>query len=172
MTKLNEMQSILLSNAAQRESGSLYPLPKTITAGSRATKATTSLLKAGFAKEREVSDALSGYRQDSDISVGLFVTTAGLAAIAITEGGQSDTACIAPESASGTPLKQASKRDTVITLPSREAGATLGELIAATGWLPHTTRAALTGLRKAGHSIHRGKRDDQTCYTIPARVIA
>ena len=27
------------------------------------------------------------------------------------------------------------------------------ELIAATGWLPHTTRAALTGLRKRGYAV-------------------
>jgi hypothetical protein len=40
------------------------------------------------------------------------------------------------------------------------------ELIEATGWLPHTTRAALTGLRKKGHAIARGKRDDATCYTL------
>jgi hypothetical protein len=28
-------------------------------------------------------------------------------------------------------------------------------LIAATGWLPHTTRAALTGLRRRGYTIER-----------------
>ena len=35
----------------------------------------------------------------------------------------------------------------VIELLRRRDGATLAELVA-TGWLPHTTRAALTGLRK------------------------
>ena len=35
----------------------------------------------------------------------------------------------------------------------RGDGATLTELVAATGWLSHTTRAALTGLRKRGYSI-------------------
>ena len=54
----------------------------------------------------------------------------------------------------------------VITLLKRENGATLAELIAATGWLPHTTRAALTGLRKKGHVIERSKRGEQTCYRI------
>ena len=29
----------------------------------------------------------------------------------------------------------------------------LAELVAATGWLPHTTRAALTGLRKRGYAV-------------------
>jgi hypothetical protein len=34
----------------------------------------------------------------------------------------------------------------------------LGELVEATGWLPHTTRAALTGLRKKGLTLDRAKR--------------
>jgi hypothetical protein len=36
----------------------------------------------------------------------------------------------------------------VVGLLQRDHGATLTVLIAATDWLPHTTRAALTGLRK------------------------
>lgn len=60
------------------------------------------------------------------------------------------------------------KTEQVITLLRREQGATLEELIAATGWLPHTTRAALTGLRKKGHTIEKSKRDEATCYRITA----
>jgi hypothetical protein len=36
------------------------------------------------------------------------------------------------------------------------------------GWLPHTTRAVLTGLRKKEHNIDRTKRGDETCYRIVA----
>ena len=36
------------------------------------------------------------------------------------------------------------KQDLIIGLLQREEGATLGQLVEATGWLPHTTRAALT----------------------------
>ncbi len=43
-------------------------------------------------------------------------------------------------------------------------------MIEATNWLPHTTRAALTGLRKKGHEIERSKRDDTTCYRIVAKA--
>jgi hypothetical protein len=39
-------------------------------------------------------------------------------------------------------------------------------MVEATGWLPHTTRAALTGLRKKGHVLEKSKRDDATCYRI------
>ena len=41
----------------------------------------------------------------------------------------------------------------MITLLKRPGGATLAELVAATSWLPHTTRAALTGLRKRGYAV-------------------
>jgi hypothetical protein len=67
-----------------------------------------------------------------------------------------------------TPAKSPSKKDQVLALLQRNGGATLEELVAATGWLKHTTRATLTGLRKAGHTIEKGKRGDTTCYSIKA----
>jgi Protein of unknown function (DUF3489) len=48
-----------------------------------------------------------------------------------------------------------SKLAQVIDLLQREGGAALAELNTATGWLPHTTRAALTGLRKRGMALER-----------------
>ena len=63
--------------------------------------------------------------------------------------------------------KAATKSAAVLTLLIREQGATLAEMVEATGWQPHTTRAMLTGLRKKGHAIERGKRDDVTCYHLP-----
>lgn len=40
-------------------------------------------------------------------------------------------------------------------LLSRKAGADIAALQAATGWQPHSVRAALSGLRKAGYTIDR-----------------
>jgi hypothetical protein len=54
----------------------------------------------------------------------------------------------------------------VIALLKGKPGATLEEMVNATGWQPHTTRAALTGLKKKGHIIERDKRGDVTCYRI------
>ena len=59
-----------------------------------------------------------------------------------------------------------SKIAQVVALLKRDDGATLPELIEATGWLPHTTRAALTGLRKKGHVLAKTKRGEATCYKI------
>lgn len=61
---------------------------------------------------------------------------------------------------------KASKIETVRTLLRRDEGATLAELVAATGWLPHTTRASLTGLKKKGSTLAKSKRNGVTCYHI------
>ena len=59
------------------------------------------------------------------------------------------------------------KRAHVIALLEGDTGATLDELVAATGWLPHTTRAALTGLRNKGFALDKSKRaDGTTAYRI------
>jgi hypothetical protein len=42
-----------------------------------------------------------------------------------------------------------------------------GDLVAVTGWVPHTTRAALTGLRKKGHAVTSEKLDGVRRYRIP-----
>ncbi len=54
--------------------------------------------------------------------------------------------------------RQGSKLAGVIALLSCEAGVCIEELMASTGWLPHTTRAALTGLRKRGYVVLREHR--------------
>ena len=54
----------------------------------------------------------------------------------------------------------------VVEMLRRDSGATLDELTGATSWLPHTTRAALTGLRKKGHAIDKRKRGEVTCYHL------
>lgn len=62
--------------------------------------------------------------------------------------------------------RQPGKTDAILALLRRDQGATLAELMAATGWLAHSTRAALTGLRKKGHAVERRKRGEDTCYRI------
>jgi hypothetical protein len=60
-----------------------------------------------------------------------------------------------------------SKRAQIIALMQRKTGATLDEMVEATGWLPHTTRAALTGLRYKGHALAKSKNEaGTTVYRI------
>lgn len=62
--------------------------------------------------------------------------------------------------------KPPSKTSQVLALLQRPDGASLNELIEATSWLPHTTRAALTGLKKKGHVIASVKVDDVQRYRV------
>ena len=64
--------------------------------------------------------------------------------------------------------KRTTKQALVLEMVQREGGVPLSALVAATGWLPHTVRAALTGLRKKGHNIVRIKTDGETCYAVTA----
>lgn len=64
-------------------------------------------------------------------------------------------------------LRSGTKQALIAGLLGRKQGATLDELIAATGWLPHTTRAALTGLRHKGCTLEKSTRKDgKTVYRI------
>jgi hypothetical protein len=151
MPKLNDTQTILLSVASRRDDLAVYPL-EGVTAGAAVTKAIAALVKTGFAERRD-GDAVCA-------------TLAGLAAIGV-DLGQGDEESVTADPAP--PAPRTTKSATVLELLRRDQGATLPDLIAATGWLPHTTRAALTGLRKKGHAIAKAKRDGVTCYKIDAR---
>ena len=61
-------------------------------------------------------------------------------------------------------LKPPSKQQQLVALVVRDKGATLDQMIALTGWLPHTTRAALTGLKKKGFVISSDKVDGVRTY--------
>jgi len=73
-------------------------------------------------------------------------------------------------SAKSAAAKPPSKQQLVANLLLRGSGATLDEMIAVTGWLPHTTRAALTGLKKKGYALSSDKVDGLRTYRAVAPV--
>ncbi|UAK26649.1 DUF3489 domain-containing protein [Sphingomonas nostoxanthinifaciens] len=112
------------------------------------------LIELGLAAAFPVRAKADAYRVDGRKKLGATITAEGRATLS--------TLSQPTVAAAGKPTKAAQ----VVDLLARDAGATIAELTAATGWLPHTTRAALCGLRKKGHAIVTGKRDDVTCYSI------
>jgi len=64
--------------------------------------------------------------------------------------------------------KAPSKQHQLAALVVRDEGATLEQMIAVTGWLPHTTRASLTGLKKKGYVISSDKVDGVRTYRAVA----
>jgi hypothetical protein len=65
-----------------------------------------------------------------------------------------------------------SKLGIVVGLLQQPEGASLARLVEVTGWLPHTTRAALTGLRKRGFVVSSSKAagEKDTTYQIRSGV--
>lgn len=163
MTNLTDTQCVLLCAAAKRDTLSLYPLPDTLKPGSGLHKALTALTRRELIEERGTTDASTVSRTDGDYRYGLYVTPAGLSAIGIECDGSDK-----PKEGASPKVERVSKTSAVLDLLRRVEGATMTELITATDWLPHTTRAALTGLRKKHHAIERGKRGDITCYFLRA----
>ena len=51
------------------------------------------------------------------------------------------------------PTRKETKSAAIQRLLNRKSGATLASLEKATGWQPHSVRAALSTLRKAGYTI-------------------
>ena len=170
--RLTDLQLVLLSNAAAHDDGSLLPFPEGCASDtSRIRKSAGALLKRDLVAEMPVTDPQLGWRTEADATIGLFITGSGRAAIGLTydtqtedETGQAESTIT--ETTPPTSPRPGSKIGIVVTLLERETGATLDEMVAATGWQPHTTRAALTGLRNKGRTIDKTKRDNATCYRI------
>jgi hypothetical protein len=64
-------------------------------------------------------------------------------------------------------LRGSTKRAMLVSLLERPEGASVAEIGQRLGWLPHTVRAAITGLRHAGREVTRNKdAADQSVYRI------
>lgn len=162
---LTDLDLILLSTASAREGGYLHPLKASIADKTdEVSAAITSLLKRKLIEKAQVNDLSLMWKAEGDARIGLAITAK---ASALIDGGGVEivdgTITDAPISASS---RSGSKSEAVLALLGRVEGASPAELIDATGWLPHSMRAALTGLRKKGHAIERGVRADLKVYRL------
>ncbi|GHB04978.1 hypothetical protein GCM10009069_29400 [Algimonas arctica] len=67
------------------------------------------------------------------------------------------------------PPREATKQAKLVAMLSRKSGVTLAKASEALGWLPHTTSATMTGLRKRGYDITRIERPNKdSVYAIQA----
>jgi hypothetical protein len=169
--KLTENQHALLTSASRRDDR-CFVLPSNLKGGA-AQKVAAKLIAQGLAREIKARAGLPIWRRDteSDQAYSLKLSAAGAKA-----GATNDEQSEEPESAVSlkeTPPKlmaspatsshtgeagKAAPRDgsklaSVMALLRRSEGATIDTLTKATGWLPHTTRAAITGVRKRGYSV-------------------
>ena len=61
---------------------------------------------------------------------------------------------------------QPTRRDQLRRMLARKSGATIPQMQKVFGWQPHTARAALSGLRKAGTLIERSETGKGSVYRI------
>lgn len=173
---LTDTQLVLLSRASQRDDGLLVPLDTL--RGGAARAVASKLLAMELVNEVPIGRDCPHWFRDEEAGswIGLKVTAAGLRAIGLSaddldgveENDGIEQAAMSSATASASTHQEGTKRALVISLLSRPEGASLDQLVEATGWLPHTTRAALTGLRKKGYHLSR-VRDDQgrAVYRVP-----
>jgi hypothetical protein len=193
MAKLTDTQLIVLSAAAARDDGlAVVPLKMTKAA---AAKVGSSLIARKLMRDVKAKPGTPVWRHDEGgRPISLMITKAGRNAIGAAEAAPPATARAdkkpngAKAPATHVPKDRAvrsgiqpaptlapragSKQALVISMLSGKSGATLDDLIEATGWLPHTTRAALTGLRQKGFSIERTREKDASVYRIAEKASA
>ena len=193
MTKLTNTQVAVLASACQREDG-LATRPTSLRPAA-AVKVAAKLIELGLVREVRAKGDAPAWREDEQgRAYGLKILKAGRTAMpadasAASSLAQADANASTPQDdgpqasassaddaeqpAAAEPAKVGSKRALVINLLRRGEGATIDDLIAATDWLPHTTRAALSGLRKGGLAIERSKaqRGTASIYRIAATAM-
>lgn len=192
--KLNDLQLVLLNAAIQRDDGALLPAPDSIAGdAARVRKAIGALLKRGLVAEVEANGIASVWREEGDTRIGVVLTDDGRAMLGGGEDKATESAEPAAEPdpepivVADVPMAEQDEAPPVadrcngalpatrhygrnivriIELLERPEGATLSDMVAATALLPHSIRAALSGLRKASIVIAREKGDKGSVYRI------
>jgi hypothetical protein len=194
MTKLSDTQAIILSAAAQRDDGNVLPLPGSLRGGA-ATKVVGALLSRGLIAERVTESMTKAdaalnriWRNDENgRAILLHITDAGLAALGIEPEGadgaptgatEAPAEEPAPDSTTATEAapkartpRQGTKQAALIAMLRAPEGATIAEIMAATGWRSHTIRGAMAGAlkKKLGLEVTSEKVDGKgRVYKLPA----
>ena len=188
MSKLTDTQLVMLSKASQRDDRAVE-CPHHLKGGVLKT-VVSKLLDRGLLNEIAAKRGMPAWRQNDDGgSFALVITRAGLNAIAAHSGeaqadqlrgsgveaeasrarpkarGTREAGSVLRSSLRGHAAKPAqfrtgSKQALILSMLERKGGASIADLVAATDWLPHTTRAALTGLCKRGYGLERSRPEE------------
>lgn len=166
MAKLTDTQLMLLSRASQRDDGAAV-VPDRMNKAA-AAKVAASLVGKKLMREVRARPGVPVWRQDENgRALSLIIMRAGRDTVDIDETSDKGPLTNAadeqePQAVRGDQLvktlpRAGTKQALIVSLLSGRSGASINELMAATGWLAHTTRAALTGLRQRGYVLERTK---------------
>jgi hypothetical protein len=171
MAKLTDTQLIILSKAARREDGAA-DVPERMNKAT-AVRVGASLMVRRLVREIRAKPGLPVWRTDDDRRpISLIIMRAGRDVIGVaddtgetqppvkTRGANPSSTTVTAENPPTTGMpRPGSKQALIVAMLTKDKGATLAALVEATGWLPHTTRAAMTGLRKRGFAIVRTRHE-------------
>jgi hypothetical protein len=166
MPKLTDTQTIILSAGAQRPDNIALPLPKGLH-GAAAKKVVPLMIGRGWLNEVD-ADTRKGeplWRETGDgYGTTLVVTEAGLLAIGIepvvastmtnlrkaklelvTRPKDAPEASPNPSTPKPVAIRAGTKQAEIIGLIQRPEGATIAEIVEATGWLAHSARGLISG---------------------------
>ena len=166
MTTPSDTQSLILSRAATRPGNLALPLPEGLV-GAAAKMVVGKMIARGWLEEVEANLRRSEpmWRETGDgHGVTLVATDAGLAAIGIepedanpapagaTDAPTDEPAPDTPNEPAAAPKtrtpREGTKQATLIAMLRAPDGATIQEIMAATGWQSHTVRGAMAGALK------------------------
>ena len=145
--ELSETQTIVLSGACARDDGLIFPVTTNIKGGAIGN-VLKSLLKRGLIEEISANDPDTVWRHDEDKgSITLRATPLAYSVL-----GQSDET-LAPENEhhsqpTTTVHRRPNKQAMLIEMLEASDGATVAEIVEATGWQPHTVRGTISGTLK------------------------
>lgn len=172
MAKLSETQSLILTAGAQRPDNLALPLPKGLV-GAAAKMAVGKMIDRGWLQEVEANLRRGEplWRETGDgHGTTLIVTDEGLLAAGIepvvvqTMAVLRERAKAEPVAETKTPTPRAgTKQALLIAMLQAPEGATMDEITAATGWLPHTARGAMSGAlgKKLGLVVTSAKEENR-----------
>jgi hypothetical protein len=179
MPKLTDTQSVLLAAAAARPDLAVLPPPEALKANGPALERTLEALRRrGLIAEvasdkRRKTRATAEAGVDGGRPVRLVITGAGLDAIGIQDPNRPAAEETVPGARVPVPIAPArpgGKMGALLDAVSRPGGATIEDLTTASGWLPHTTRAALTRLRQRGFDVRLATAEGRKAYCLATAV--
>jgi len=187
MTKLSDIQLVILGAACQRPTRLVLPLPERLKGGA-AHKVVGALIAKGLVAEVEAGNGDPVWRETGDgHGVTLVATDAAGEALGI-EAASGPTAAptgapppaesLGPAATQPPPAshpaalrgksREGTKQAQLIAMLRRAEGATIAQIVEATGWQPHTVRGAFAGAlkKRLGLNVTSEKLGDGRVYRI------
>ena len=144
--QLSDAQAVILSTACAREDGAVFPVTASLKGGA-VGNVCKSLLKQELIEEIAATDLNTVWRHDEERGpITLRATPLAYSTLGITDE-QDETP---PAEAPTAPVqrRKGTKQETLIEMLRAEGGATIDEIVEATGWQAHTVRGAMSGALK------------------------